>query len=51
MKTLSISDIVKKPSILKEALENETVRIQWREPKPNGKVTMTATVKKDKPRG
>jgi len=48
MKTLTITQIAKKHTVLKEALEkHEEVRIVWKEQKPNGKVHFSAIAKKE----
>lgn len=47
MKELTISEIVKHPSKLRDALEKGEVRITWKEPKPNGKITLSAIAKKE----
>lgn len=44
---LKLTDIVKKPSILREALTSDKVRIIWREPKPKGKIVFTAICEKE----
>ena len=44
---LKLTDIVKKPSILREALSSDKVRIIWREPKPKGKIVFTAICEKE----
>lgn len=49
MQQLTSSEIVKTPSLLKEAVESgEEVRIVWKEPKPGGKVVLSAVIKKEK---
>lgn len=47
MKTLTISEIVKRPSLLREALEEGTVRITWKESKPNGKIIFSSIAEKE----
>lgn len=45
---MSITDVIKKPAQLKQALESgKEVRLVWKEQKPNGKITFSATVKKE----
>lgn len=46
MIVLSIAQIVKKPSLLRQALQNDEVKIVWKEQKPNGKVVFEAIAKK-----
>ena len=49
MEKLSITEITKKTSVLKDALEKHgTVKIIWKEQKPNGKVIFSAIVKAEK---
>lgn len=48
MKTLTITEVVRKPNVLREALENQPkVRIIWKEAKPNGLVEFSAIIKKE----
>jgi len=47
MKTLSISEVSKKPSLLRTEVEKGPVRIVWKEPKPNGKVVYSVLVTKE----
>lgn len=48
MKTLSITDIVKKPALFKEALEeDQSVRVVWKEQKPNGEIVFSVIAKKE----
>jgi len=47
MKTLTISQIIKSPGLLKKELEKGEVRLIWKEPKPNGMIVFSATVKKE----
>lgn len=47
MKELSITEIAKRHTVLKEALEKGPVRIIWKEQKPNGKQVFSAIVKKE----
>lgn len=47
MKELTMSQIVKNPSVLREALQNSDVRLIWKEQKPNGKVIESAIVRKE----
>jgi len=47
MKKLTITEIAKKHTVLKDALMEGPVRIVWKEQKPNGKVIFSATVKRD----
>ena len=47
MRELTISEIVKKPSVLRDAINSGPVRIVWKEAKPNGKVIESAVVTKD----
>lgn len=49
MKTLSITEIAKRHTVLKEALEKGPVRIVWKEQKPNGKVKFSAIANKEVP--
>ena len=46
MITLTITEIVRHPNKLREALKKGEVQITWKEPKPNGKVTFSAIAKK-----
>lgn len=47
MKTLTITEIAKKPALLKQYLKKGDVRIVWKEQKPGGQVTFSAIVKKE----
>jgi len=48
MEKLSITEITKKTSVLKDALEKHgTVKIIWKEQKPNGKVIFSAIVTRE----
>ena len=47
MKELTMTEIARHPSKLREALEEGDVRIIWKEQKPNGKVTFSAITKKE----
>lgn len=47
MTELTITQIVQKPNLLREALQSGDVRILWREQKPNGKVLESAIVSKE----
>lgn len=47
MKELTISEIIKKPNILRQAIQEGDVRIVWKEAKPNGKVLESAIVRKE----
>ncbi len=47
MKNLTITEIVRHPHKLREALDEGEVRITWKEPKPNGKITFSAITKKE----
>lgn len=48
MKEITITEIAKKHTVLREALEQEEmVRIVWKEQKPNGKILFAATAKKE----
>lgn len=47
MKELTITEIAKKHTVLREALEKGPVRIVWKEQKPNGKVLFAANVTKE----
>jgi len=47
VKELSISEIVKKVSLLRESAELGPVRITWREPKPGGKIIFSVIAKKE----
>jgi len=47
MKELTISEIVKHPAKLRDAIEQGEVRITWKEPKPNGKITLSVIAKKE----
>lgn len=47
MKTLTISQIIKSPGLLKVEAEKGPVRLIWKEPKPNGLVVFSAIVKKE----
>lgn len=47
MKELTISEIAKKHTVLKDNLEKGPVRIQWKEQKPGGKVIFSAIIKKE----
>ena len=42
MQEIKISDIVKSPLMFREALEKGTVKIVWKEQRPNGKVLFSA---------
>jgi hypothetical protein len=46
MIVLSITEIVKKPSVLLASLKIGEVKIVWKEQKPNGKVVFEAKVQK-----
>lgn len=46
---MTITQLVRKPSELKKLLENgKKVRILYKEPKPNGKVQLSALIQKEK---
>ena len=47
MKELTITEIAKKHTVLREGLEKGPVRIVWKEQKPGGKVVFSAIVKKE----
>lgn len=47
MKELTITQITKKTSLLRQELNNGPVRIVWREPKPGGKVIYSAVVTRE----
>jgi hypothetical protein len=47
METLTITEIAKRHTVLKEALEKGTVRIVWKEQKPNGKIIFSAIAKRE----
>jgi hypothetical protein len=47
MKTLTISQVMKAPGLLKKELEKGQVRLIWKEPKPNGLIVFSAIVKKE----
>lgn len=47
MITLTITEIVKSPAALKEALSNDSVRIIWKEQKPRGEVVFSAIAEKE----
>lgn len=47
MKTLTISEVIKSPGLLRKELEKGNVRLIWKEPKPNGLIVFSATVKKE----
>lgn len=47
MKELTITEIAKKHTVLKESLEQGPVRIVWKEQKPNGKVVFSAIATKE----
>ena len=47
MKELTITQITKRTSLLREELKNGPVRIVWRESKPGGKVIDSAVVKRE----
>lgn len=49
MKELTITEIAKKHTVLKDYLEKGLVRIVWKEQKPNGKVVFSAVVTKENP--
>lgn len=44
---LTITQIVQKPNILREALQNGDVRLVWKQQRPNGKVIESAIVTKE----
>lgn len=44
---LTMSQIVKNPSVLREAIQHGDVRLIWKEQKPNGKVIESAIVRKE----
>jgi len=47
MTELTITQVAKKHTVLKEALKKGPVRIVWKEQKPNGKVIFSAIVTKE----
>lgn len=47
MKELTITQITKRTSLLREELNNGPVRIVWRESKPGGKVIYSAIVNRE----
>lgn len=47
MEVLTITEIAKRHTVLKEALEKGPVKIVWKEQKPNGKVIFSAIAKKE----
>jgi len=47
MKTLTISEVIKSPGLLKKEVEKGDVRLIWKEPKPNGLVTLSVIVTKE----
>lgn len=47
MITLTITEIVKNPAILRSSLSKGEVKIIWKEQKPNGKVLFSALAKKE----
>jgi len=47
MKTMTITEVSRKPNSLRKALEQGDVRIIWKEAKPNGLVTLSAIAKKE----
>jgi len=47
MKTLTITEIVKNPALLRGALEVGSVRIVWKEQKPKGDVVFSAVAKRE----
>lgn len=47
MKELTITEIAKKHTILRENLKKGPVRIVWKEQKPGGKVLFSAIIKKE----
>jgi hypothetical protein len=47
MKELTITEIAKKHTVLRENLEKGPVRILWKEQKPGGKVLFSAIIKKE----
>ena len=47
MKTLTITEIVKNPALLRGALEIGIVKIVWKEQKPNGEVVFSAIAKRE----
>lgn len=48
MKVLTISEVVKKPAQFTTLVKSgEEVRIVWKEQKPNGKVELSAIIKKE----
>ena len=54
MKTLTLTQIVKNPSLLRKALKeskDRKVRIIWKEPKPNGIIEDSAIVYLEKEDG
>lgn len=47
MKEITITEIAKKRSLLRECLEKGPVRIVWKEQKPNGEILFSAIAKKE----
>lgn len=48
MKTLTITEILKKPAQFMALIQSEEkVRVVWKEQKPNGKVKLSAIVQKE----
>jgi len=47
MKTLTISEVLKSPGLLKIEVQKGPVKLIWKEQKPNGKVVFSAIVKKE----
>ena len=47
MKTLTISEVIRSPGLLKKEVEKGPVKITWKEPKPNGKVIFSAIIKEE----
>lgn len=47
MKTLTISEVLRSPGLLRIELEKGQVRIIWKEQKPNGSIVFSAIVKKE----
>ncbi len=48
MKTLSISEVIKSPGLLKKEVEKGDVRLIWKESKPNGLIILSAIITKEK---
>ena len=46
MQEMKISEIVKSPLKFREALEKGTVKVVWKEQRPNGKVLFSALATK-----